>query len=51
MNGDLNIFLDALEFDFSFRFTGLRCATSLFFAIGNLILVDVYLSSDASRHI
>ena len=42
MNGNLNIFMYALEFDFSFRFMGLKCATSLLFAIGNLILVDAY---------
>ena len=51
MNGDLNIFLYALEFDFSFRFMGLRYAISFVFEIGNFILVDAILSSDANRHI
>ena len=30
MNGNLNIFLYALELDFSFRFMGLRCLTSFY---------------------
>ena len=42
MNGDLNIFLYVLEFDFSFRFMSLRCVTSFVFEIGNFILVDAY---------
>ena len=42
MNGNLNIFLYALEFDFSFRFMGLRCATSFLFEIENFILIDAY---------
>ena len=44
MNGNLNIFLYVLEFDFSFRFMGLRCATSFLFEIENFILVGAYLA-------
>lgn len=42
MNGDLNIFLYALEFNFSFRFMGLRYATTFLFEIENFILVDAF---------